>query len=343
MSSRGGNSAQNITMAATAMFLVGTLAGVSDLIQNYPVHGGQAMRYAAGAAALLVLARLLGRRLLRPTLREWLRLLALTLTGLIVFNVAVIESARHAGPALVGTVLGTVPLALALLGGRRPAPHVLAGACVVVTGATIATGLGSGNLPALLWALVALACEVAFSLLALPLLPRLGAVLVSAYSTALSVPLFLVLGLVTDGAGMLRVPTLPEAGGLAYLAIAVTTGAFFLWYTALPRLGPAVAGLFAGMIPVGAIVTGLLLGVAVPTPGDLAGAGLVIAGIAVGLYGGRVIRALAVRRNLNRAERPAGAGTPGDDRGGRRDDARVRLHRPAAAGPRRDGVPADHH
>ncbi|PZG32031.1 EamA family transporter [Spongiactinospora gelatinilytica] len=274
-------------MASAAMFMVGTLAGVSDLINGFPVYGGQAVRYAIGTLVLLAVARLLGQRFVRLTPRETVLLVLLTLTGLVLFNVAVIESTKHAGPALAGTVLGTVPLVLALVGGRRPAPHVLVGASVVVAGATVATGLGTGNLPGLLWSLVALACEVSFSLLALPLLPKLGAVRVSAYTTALAVPLFLTLGLVTDGATILRTPTVAEGLGFAYLSIVVTVLAFFLWYTVLPRLGPARAGLFAGMIPVGAIATGAVLGLATPTPADLAGAGLVITGIVIGLYGRR--------------------------------------------------------
>ncbi|GAA5084130.1 DMT family transporter [Thermocatellispora tengchongensis] len=274
-------------MAASAMFLVGTLAGVSGLIQDYPVYGGQAVRYAVAAVILLVTARVLGLRFVRLTAREGALLTALTLLGLVAFNVCVIEATRHAGPSLAGTVLATVPLALALLGGRRPAPLVVAGAVIVVAGATLATGLGSGNLPGLLWSLGALACEVSFSLLALPLLPKLGAVRVSAYTTALAVPLLAALALLLDGAEALRVPTAPEALGLAYLSLIVTTIAFFMWYSALPRLGADVAGLFAGLIPVGAITTGVVLGLATPTAADLAGAGLVIAGILTGLYGGR--------------------------------------------------------
>ncbi|WP_084957261.1 DMT family transporter [Thermoactinospora rubra] len=268
--------------ATSAMFLVGTLAGVSGLIQDYPVYGGQALRYLVAAAVWLVVIRVLKVRLVRLTLRESLCLGALTLLGLVVFNVAVIESTRHSGPALVGTVLGTVPLALALAGGR-PAPRVLIGAGVVVAGATLATGLGSGTLPGLLWALVALVGEVSFSMLAIPLLPKLGAIGVSAYSTGLAVPMLFGVGLVMEGGQLLRVPTLSEALGYVYLAAIVTVVAFFLWYSALPKLGPGRAGLFAGMIPVGAIVTGAALGVALPTVPDLAGAALVVAGIVVGL------------------------------------------------------------
>ncbi|WP_219460180.1 DMT family transporter [Nonomuraea rhizosphaerae] len=267
--------------AAAAMFLVGTLAGVSGLIQDYPVYGGQAVRYLVAALIWLVVIRVLGLRFVRLTARETLLLAGLTLLGLVLFNMCVIESARDSGPALVGTVLGTVPLALALLGGR-PAPRLLVGALVVVGGATLATGLGSGSLTGLLWALGAFVGEVSFSMLAIPLLPKLGAVRLSAYSTVLAVPMLAAIGLVKEGPGMLRAPTAGQGLGLVYLATVVTVVAFFLWYSALPKLGPGRAGLFAGLIPVGAIVTGLVLGIAVPSSYDLLGAGLVIAGILIG-------------------------------------------------------------
>ncbi|GAA3663968.1 DMT family transporter [Nonomuraea antimicrobica] len=280
--------------AATAMFLVGTLAGVSGLIGDYPLYGGQAVRYLVASVILLVITRLLGLRFVRMTRREALCLGGLTLLGLAFFNICVIESTRASGPALVGTVLGTVPLALALAGGR-PAPRLLLGAGIVVTGATLATGLGSGNATGLLWALGALVGEVSFSMLAIPLLPRLGPIRVSAYSTALAVPMLAVVGLVHEGTGMLRVPTVPEALGFAYLAIVVTVVAFFLWYHSLPKLGPGRAGLFAGLIPVAAIVTGVVLGVAVPSAYDLLGAGLVVVGILVGLTAERSGTKAAVR------------------------------------------------
>ncbi|MER7501994.1 DMT family transporter [Nonomuraea pusilla] len=291
-----------IVGAAAAMFCVGTLAAVSGLVGDYPVYGGQAVRYLVAATVLLAVTRAMGLRFVRLTGREWLCLGGLALLGLVVFNVCVVESTRASGPALVGTVLGTVPLVLALAGGR-PAPRLLAGAAVVVAGATLATGLGSGSPAGLLWALGALAGEAGFSLLAMPLLPKLGAIRVSAWSTALAVPMLLVAGLAEDGAAVLRWPTAAEALGFAYLAIVVTVLAFFLWYSSLPKLGPGRAGLFAGLIPVGAIVTGLVLGVATPSAYDLAGAALVVAGIAVGLTAPprRPLAALSGGRDLSGA------------------------------------------
>jgi drug/metabolite transporter (DMT)-like permease len=273
--------------AAAAMFLVGTLAAISSVINQYPLYGGQALRYALAAVVLSAVASAKGLGLVRLTLRETLLLLALTATGLVLFNVCVIQATRHASPTLVGTIIGVVPVILALAGPllarARPSGRVLLAAAVVVVGATVTTGLGSGSLTGLLYAVGALACEACFSLLAIPLLPKLGPVRVSAYTVGAAVPLLLIVGTIADGSRVLRMPTAAEAAALVYLGTIVSAGAFFLWYDALPRLGADRAGLFAGVLPVGAIVTTVLLGLGTPTASELGGAALVIAGLAIGL------------------------------------------------------------
>jgi drug/metabolite transporter (DMT)-like permease len=273
--------------AAAAMFSVGTLTAISSVINRYPLYGGQALRYSLAALILAAVARRMGLAFVRPARRELLLLLALATTGLVLFNVCVIQASRYASATLVGTVIGTVPVILALVGpllvGSRPSGRVLVAALVVVAGATIATGLGSGSLAGLLYAVGALACEACFSLLAMPLLPRLGPIRVSAYSQVIAVPMLLLLGAVADGAGMLRAPGAAEAAALVYLSTVVSAGAFFLWYDALPRLGADRAGLFAGVLPLGAIVTSVLLGLGAPTAAELGGAAVVVAGLAIGL------------------------------------------------------------
>jgi drug/metabolite transporter (DMT)-like permease len=278
--------------AAAAMFLVGTLAAISSVINGYPLYGGQALRYSLAAAILLAVARVRGLALVRLTPREALLLLSLAATGLVLFNVCVIEATRHASPTLVGTIVGTVPVVLALAGPllarSRPSAQVVAGAVVVVAGASLTTGLGGGSLTGLAWSIGALACEACFSLLAMPLLPKLGPIRVSAYTVAVAVPLLLVVGVVADGGGVLRMPTPAEATALVYLGTIISAGAFLLWYGALPRLGADRAGLFAGVLPVGAIATTVLLGLGAPTATELSGVALVIAGLVVGLAPGRL-------------------------------------------------------
>lgn len=306
------------------MCCVGTLAAVSATLRDYPVFGGQALRYAVAAAILFsadaIGARLLGSRRPAPPAtrrwfprgrREWALLAALAATGLAGFNVCVILATGYAGPATVGTVIATVPILLALiaplLARRRPRPLLVAGAAVVATGAAVTNGLGGGSGPGLLLSLGALAGEVCFSLLAVPLLPVLGPVRVSAYSAALAAPMLFATGLIVDGRDVLRMPTAGEAAGLAYLGVFVTTVAFFLWYDALGRLGADRAGLFAGLIPVSAVITTMALGLGRPGTADLVGAALVAAGVVVGLRPPPAPRpAPAVRVRVPRPVRPGG-------------------------------------
>ena len=76
--------------AAAAMFLVGTLAAISAVINRYPLYGGQALRYSLAALILAAVARAMGLGFVRPSRRELLLLSALAATGLVVFNVCVI-------------------------------------------------------------------------------------------------------------------------------------------------------------------------------------------------------------------------------------------------------------
>ncbi len=272
--------------AATAMFLVGTLTGVSPALHAYPLYGGQAIRYAIAAAVLFAVLRVRGLPALRPTRRELVLVVLLAVVGLVAFNAFVVEATRHADPATVGTIVATVPVVLAvvtpLMEGRRPTSYVVVAAVVVATGAAVTIGLGGATLAGVLLAFGALAGEVGFSLLAIPLLPRFGAVRVAAYSAAAAVPLFLIAGLAEDGTRLLRVPTPSEAAVLGYLAVVVTALAFFCWYDALPRLGADRAGLFSGFLPLGTIVASMVLGTGHPGLPELLGAALVIAGLLLG-------------------------------------------------------------
>ncbi|MEV4478407.1 DMT family transporter [Micromonospora coxensis] len=273
--------------AASAMLLVGTSTAVSATIADYPVFTGQALRYALAAAILLAVVGHQRLPRVRLTARDVLLLLALAATGLAGFNIFLVEATRHAGPAMIGSVVGAVPLVLALIGPlmerRRPAPRTVGAALVVALGAAVAAGLGSGSLPGFLLSLGALAGEVAFSLLAVPLLPKLGPLRVAAYPAVLSVPMLLVAGLVLDGTASLRLPTPGQAAAFGYLGAIVTAAAFFLWYDALRRLGADRAGLFAGLVPVGALLTAVLLGLGQAGPADVTGALLVAAGVVVGV------------------------------------------------------------
>ncbi|MDN3241015.1 DMT family transporter [Glycomyces tritici] len=270
-----------------AMLLVGTSTAVAATIADYPVLIGQSVRFALAAVILLAAVRAQRLPRVRLTPRDLLLLLALAATGLAGFNLFLIEATRHAGPAMIGSVVGAVPVALALLGPvlqrRSPSRRTVIAALVVAGGTAVAAGLGTGSAAGLLLAIGALGCEVLFSLLAIPLLPKLGPTRVSAYAATLAVPMLLAAGLLIEGTHALRMPTLTEGAAYAYLGVLVTAVAFLLWYNALRRIGADRSGLLAGLVPVGALLTTAVLGIAPVTVPDIAGAAIVGAGIAFGL------------------------------------------------------------
>jgi drug/metabolite transporter (DMT)-like permease len=279
-------------LAAAAMACVGSSVAVSQTITDAPLLTLQAVRYALAAVVLLVLARLTGRPLPRPRGREWAWLAGVAVTGLVLFNVGVVRGVAHAEPAVIGVAVAAVPLVLAVAGPlaarRRPSAAVVAGAAVVSVGAALVSGGGHTDAAGLGWAAVVLACEVAFTLLAVPVLGRLGPWAVSLHAVWIATVALVGLGVVVDGPGAVARLDGGDLLAAAHLAVVVTALAFVLWYTAVGRIGADRAGLFTGIAPLAAAVGGVLLGGPTPAPAVWAGVALVGAGLAIGFGAARV-------------------------------------------------------
>jgi drug/metabolite transporter (DMT)-like permease len=278
--------ARGSLLAVCALAMVGSLVAASDIVEGYPLPTGQALRYAAAGLVLLAVA---GGRLPRLDAREALGLAALAATGLVLFNLFVIEGVRETDPATVGVIVGCVPVVLAFAGPlleRRPlSGRVIVGAIVVAAGAAGVQWTDGGITAAgLMLALGALGCEAAFSLLALPHLARLGPLAVSAYACLFAVPMLALWSLVAEGA-TLPLPDAGQAAALAYLGLVVTVLGFLAWYSAVSLLGVERAGLFSGVLPVSALVFSAALGVAELTPARLGAVAVVALGVTLGVRG----------------------------------------------------------
>ena len=277
-----------LVLGAAACLVVGSSVAVSDRITGYPVLGGQALRYAAAALLLAVPAILRQRRApARLTGRDIARLIGVAAAGLAGFNLCLLEALRRADPAVVGVVVGCTPLLLALGGaavaGRRPALRLVLAALLVVGGAALVQGAGHATAAGLAWSAGALLGEAGFSLLAAPLLPRLGPLRLSAAVCALAVPMLVAGGLAVDGTDWVRAPSTGEAVALTYLATAVTAGAFLAWYAGLAILGVERAGILVGLMPIATLATAAAANARLPDPVQLAGVVVVATGLALGL------------------------------------------------------------
>ena len=295
----GRPASRSVASGVAAMVLVGSSVGVSRTLTAAPLFTAQAIRYSLASVVLVVLARRLRIPVARPRGREWLWLAALAATGLVLFNVAIVRGVAHAQPTMIAVAVACVPIVLGVLGPlmQRQAPRrqVVLAAGIVTAGAVLVEGAGHADAAGVAWAVLALACEAAFTLLAVPLLARHGAWGVSVHSVWIGAALLVVLGGVTEGPAAVTRLTVSDLLAVGYLAALVTVAAFVLWYSAVAALGPGQVGLITGIAPVSAALTGIVLGSRVPDPLMWTGIAVVVGGLAAGLW---------------TRPRPAGLGSP---------------------------------
>lgn len=280
---------------AAGMVFVGGSVAVSGTLVGGPLYTVQALRYGLACALLAWFARRAGQRTRRPRGVEWAWLTGVSVSGLLLFNVALVHGARHAEPAVLGVAVACVPVVLAAVGpmfeGGRPRRRVLLAAVVVTAGAALVQGAGRADALGVLWAAVVFVTEAGFTLLAVPLLGTHGPWGVSVHTTWMATVGFGVLGVLVDGPDAVRRLDTADLFAVAYLAIGVTAVAFVLWYSCVRSLGAGRAGLLTGVAPVAAAWIGVPLGDGLPSPAVWAGIGLIGVGLVVGACGDRPVTA----------------------------------------------------
>ena len=269
------------------MVLVGSSVAVSATLATAPLFIAQALRYGVAAVVLLALARCLRIPVAAPRGPEWLWLGGIAATGLVLFNIAVVRGVAHAQPTMIAVAVACAPVALGVLGpllqGQPPQRPVVLAAVVVTAGAVLVEGAGHGSEIAIAWAVVALATESAFTLLAVPVLGRHGAWGVSVHSVWLGAVMFTVLAVITEGPAAAARLSAADIAAVAYLALLVTVAAFVLWYSTVAALGPGRVGLLTGIAPVAAALTGIAVGSRAPSLLMWTGTGVVLVGLTAGL------------------------------------------------------------
>jgi drug/metabolite transporter (DMT)-like permease len=293
------------------MVLVGGSVAVSHALAAAPLFTAQAARYAAASLVLLGLSKSgLARDsagtdasvalaadtraraatgIALPRGRDWLYLIGIALTGLVLFNVALVRGVEHAEPAVIAVAVASVPVVLGIVGplveGHSPARRILVAAVIVTVGSALVEGTGRTDGQGVAWAAVALFGEASFTLLAVPVLPRLGPWGVSLHTSWLAAALLAIAGLVVEGPAAVTRLTAEDWAALAYQAVMVTAVAFVLWYSTVAAFGAARVGLLTGIAPVSAAMAGTLTDGRVPSLLVWTGILVVAAGLAVGLRG----------------------------------------------------------
>jgi drug/metabolite transporter (DMT)-like permease len=245
--------------------------------------------------ALAIIAPFVGRGTLAalPALRrEWRLILALGASGFATFHILVYRALQSTTATSALLILSLAPIATLLgsgwLGLERPtgkqaagALISIAGACVLITRGHIA-GVASLDFNAGdLWMLAAVAVWAAYSLML--------------RSRPADLPSSVAL-LLLDATNPLAVLGSPGVLlSIGYIALFASAIAFLLWSRGVSELGPVRAGQFVNLMPLfGAALALLILG-EVPTWAELAGAALVLCGIAFVEHRSRDDRTASIR------------------------------------------------
>ena len=231
--------------------------------------------------------------------REWVDLVAQAFFGIVAFTLLMLGGVALTSAGEAGLIAATMPLAilvlaLPLLGeGLRARP--LVAALVATLGIAVVTFADPGTETAEagrrwlgnLLVAGAVVSEALYTLFAKRLAARLPpatmALLLNVIGLVLFAPL---LALQPWGALIRDVPW--TAWGLAALYGVLTSGlALVLWYRGTRWVTGGVAGLFTVFLPVGAIVSGVLLLDETVEPHQAAGAAVIALALLIGLAPGR--------------------------------------------------------
>jgi len=248
-------------------------------------------------AAIVLGAGLLavGRRVPRLSPREWTIVALLGLSGNTIFQLCMVGGLALTTPAHSALMININPILAALLswawlgerlGARRAAGILLAlgGAALIVT----RSGAGAGSIVGDLVSLGGALAWAVYSVVGKPLVTVRPALEVTALASVIGAAPLLPFGL----PGLAAVPwaTLGLTTWLllGYLSVASLVVANLLWFWALARAATARVVVFSYLTPVMAAAISVAVGYEAVTLPLVAGAGAVIAGVALAQFAGPV-------------------------------------------------------
>lgn len=275
-----------LSLLGATLFWAGNYVVGAAAVQSIDPLSLVVLRWALALVPLLVIAHLVERPRWRSVLAAWPWLLALSLCGLLGYNLLLYFALEHTGPFNASLINAFNPalisLAAAVFLRERLAPlslagivAALAGVLVVISGGDVGrlltAGFGTGEL-LMTGAIVAWTAYTVTGRLA----PKVPPVTATAVQAAVAVAVLAPVRLATGG---LALPaTSSGLASLLFIAIFPSVLSYLLWNRALAVLPAGGAGVFLNLITVFTAVLTVVAG-QVPTTAQLVGGAIVIGGV----------------------------------------------------------------
>jgi len=290
------------TRAAAALSLVAAMALTGAnvafgkaIVAEVPVYTFVFFRFLVASAALALMAvREPGPRLTGMAPAQARDLVLMALLGMVGFTVLMFEGLRRTAAADAGIITATLPAVVAVmsvaLAAERLSRTQLGAVALAVAGLALVQAAGArGGTATLLGNLLvggAVLCEASFVMLGKRLAPPYRPLRLALGANVVGLVLSLPLALIDASALDLGSVALSIWLLAIWYALSASVFCLWLWYRGLPHVETWLAGLATAAIPVAALAaSALFLGETIGWA-RLAGAGLVMAGIALGALSG---------------------------------------------------------
>jgi drug/metabolite transporter (DMT)-like permease len=283
------------TAAALSLLAAMTLTGANvafgkAVVAVFPIYVFVLFRFAIASMALLVVASAeQGPKLKDMSFGQWRDLVLMSLLGMVGFTVLMFEGLKRTAAADAGIITAALPAVVALMGmalGERLSRLQAAAVALAVAGlGLVHAGSASAGTPTLVGNLLvggAVLCEASFVLLGKRLAPPFRPLRLALGANLVGLVLALPFALTELPGFDPNAVTLQMWALGTWYALAASVICLWLWYRGLPYVETWLAGLATAAIPIAALaLSALYLGEAIGSL-RLAGAGLVIAAIALG-------------------------------------------------------------
>ena len=138
------------SLGALSVVFIGGSVGAASLLHDYPLLGGQAVRFAVAVIVLVAWGRVRRHRFRLPTGRESVWLILLAVCGMAGYGVMLVHATSVTEPGNVGVAIGAAPLFIVLVRAAhtrtKPAVGLVIGGVIVLAGTLIAQASASGGL-----------------------------------------------------------------------------------------------------------------------------------------------------------------------------------------------------
>jgi drug/metabolite transporter (DMT)-like permease len=279
---------------ACAMIMTGANVPIGKVIvATLPVYGFAFVRFAAASVLLAILdSRETGTRLADLTARDWRDVGAMTLFGMVLYTIFILEGVKRTSGADAGIILSTLPAVVALLGAvflrERPAAVQLAaiglavaGVALILTGGLHAAGQASSLLgDALVGA--AVAGEAMFVLLSRRLSGVLSPIRLAFAGSLIAAVLALPMAIASGDLGRLGDVSLFTWALAAWYMLSASILCLWFWYRGVGHVETWMAGVCTACLPLSALTVSVVFLGETLSPAQATGAVCVVAAILMG-------------------------------------------------------------